>query len=287
MSQPTTGPLDLPLDAHLHTDLSPDADVPIDLHAAAARERGVAELAITDHLDFDPRAPAYAFTDYERRLRVVREAAERWDGRPRILFGVEITYRSRDEAAIREHLASHPYDYTIGSVHLGPDSPFRNRDEAGAWCAGKTPREASAWYWDDVEAAIRSELFDTIGHLDFVKRYLVDHLGPFDSAEHADIYERLLRPLADSGAALEVNSSGLRQSPGETYPPPAAVERYRELGGRQVTAGTDAHRLVNFGFGLAEAYRILEAAGFEALARGRTSRPVELPSRTTGGARPR
>ena len=49
---------DLPLDAHLHTDQSPDSDVPIDDYGAAGgRARRIAELAITDHVDFDPRGP--------------------------------------------------------------------------------------------------------------------------------------------------------------------------------------------------------------------------------------
>jgi histidinol phosphatase-like PHP family hydrolase len=38
---------DLPLDAHLHTDLSPDSSVPIDTYAAAAVERGIAERVMT------------------------------------------------------------------------------------------------------------------------------------------------------------------------------------------------------------------------------------------------
>jgi histidinol-phosphatase (PHP family) len=268
--------LDLPLDAHLHTDLSPDADVPLDAYAAEARARSVAELAITDHLDFDPTAPAFAFVDYERRIRTVREAAERWAGQPEIRFGVEITYTRRYEATIREHLASHPYDFVIGSVHLTSESPFQTRQQAAKWCAGKTHREAGAWYWDQVEGAARSGLFDALGHLDFIKRYLVDHLGPFAFEPHADLYERVLVALVESGTALEVNSSGLRQEAGETYPPAAAVDRFRALGGRAVTAGSDAHRIHTFGFGLPEAYGIVGRAGFEALTFRRGDGPVAV-----------
>ncbi|HEX5465961.1 MAG TPA: histidinol-phosphatase HisJ family protein [Candidatus Limnocylindrales bacterium] len=281
---PTPDRLDLPLDAHLHTDLSPDADVPIDLYAAAAREREVAELMITDHLDFDPRAPAFAFTDYERRRRVVGEAAERWAGRPIIRFGVEITYERRFEDDIRAHLASHAYDFIIGSVHVGPDSPFRDRTAAARWCADKTPREASQPYWKEVEAAARSGLFDTLGHLDFIKRYLVPYLGPFAYEPHADLYERVLTALVESGTALEVNSSGLRQEALETYPPRAAVERFRALGGQRVTAGSDAHRLDHFGFGLSEAYGLLERSGFAALAWRRGALPLDGPLPVAPGA---
>ncbi len=68
---------DLPLDTHLHTDLSPDSDVPIDVYCALAVDRGIAELAITDHVDFDPRDEAYGFTDFATRERHVRDASQR------------------------------------------------------------------------------------------------------------------------------------------------------------------------------------------------------------------
>ena len=92
---------DLPLDAHLHTDLSPDSKVPLELYAAQAFERGIPEIAITDHLDFMPGAPAYEYADYGKRERMVRDAAERWAGRVTIRFGVELTYESRTRTTIR------------------------------------------------------------------------------------------------------------------------------------------------------------------------------------------
>ena len=64
---------DLPLDAHLHTDLSPDSAVPVDVYAALAVELGIRELAITDHVDFDRRDPAYDYASFARRERTVRE----------------------------------------------------------------------------------------------------------------------------------------------------------------------------------------------------------------------
>ena len=75
----------------------------------------------------------------------------------------------------------------------------------------------------------------------------------------------MLRELAESGTALEVNSSGLRHSIGETYPGPWAVRRFRELGGTRVTMGSDAHLPDSFAFGLEEACEILAAAGFDRL----------------------
>lgn len=269
---------DLPLDAHLHTDLSPDSNVPIDVYAALAVERGIAELAITDHVDFEPSAAAFAFVGFQTRERVVREAAERWADRVAIRFGCELTYDRGHEEAIREHLARHRYDFTIGSVHIGVRSPFtkglvRAHLESGQF------HEVMAPYFDEVEAAARSGLFDTLGHLDVVKRYAASWVAPAAFAAAPELYEPVLRALIESGTGLEVNTSGLRQAPGETYPAPWVVARFRELGGTAVTAGSDAHWVESFGHGLGTGYRIASEAGFDTLSfrRGGDRVAVAIP----------
>jgi histidinol-phosphatase (PHP family) len=265
---------DLPLDAHLHTDLSPDADVPIDVYAALAVERGVDELAITDHVDFDPRAQAYG-PDVATRERVVRDAAERWADRVAIRFGVEITYESAREAEIRDHLAATHYDFIIGSVHVMSYSPWA-QDRVAAFVAGRSLAGVVQPYFDEVIAAARSGLFDTIGHLDYVKRYLIPHISPAELAAAPELYEPVLRVLVEEGVALEVNTSGLRQAPRETYPTAAVVARFRELGGRRVTAGSDAHRARAFAFGLESAYAMVARAGFHDLAFRRGGQPLRI-----------
>jgi histidinol-phosphatase (PHP family) len=271
---------DLPLDSHLHTDLSPDSKVPIDVYAAQAVERGIAELAITDHVDFDPRGAAYRYVPFEVRERTVREAAERWADRVTIRFGAELTYERRWEADIAEHLRRHHYDFVIGSVHIGPDSPYRAQTVA-SWVAGRTLPEIVAPYFTEVEAAARSGLFDTLGHLDFVKRYLHPHVLPLDLAAAPELYEPILKALVESGMALEVNTSGLRQTPAETYPAALVVSRFHQLGGKGVTAGSDAHQAPSFAFGLEDGYRIASAAGFSELVfrRGGERVAVDLPAR--------
>ena len=272
---------DLPLDAHLHTDLSPDSNVPIDVYAAAALERGIAELAITDHLDFEPGAPAFGYSTFADRERVVRSAAERWGPRGvSIRFGVELTYDRSWEAEIRDHLAGHAYDYTIGSVHDRVDSPYHPSRVRG-WVAGRSLAEIVEPSFSEVEAAARSGLFDALGHLDVVKRYLHPHVTTADLAAAPELYEPILRALVDSGTALEINTSGLRHPVAETYPPAAIVARFRELGGRAVTVGSDAHRPDQFAWALADGYEEAVAAGFEALAfrRGGERVTVSIPRR--------
>ena len=268
---------DLPLDAHLHTDLSPDSDVPIDVYGALAVESGIAEIAITDHVDFDPRDPAWEYRSFADRERTVREAAERWADRGvAIRFGVELTYNRSWEDDIRNHLGRHAYDFTIGSVHDWPGSPYRGRDVVERWVAGRSVAEIVEPYVVEVTAAARSGLFDTIGHLDVVKRYVMPHVSPAQLAAAPELFEPALVALVESGTALEVNTSGLRHPAGETYPSPGLVARFRELGGRRLTAGSDAHRAHAFAFALEDGYRVAAGAGFRELTFRRGAEPVAV-----------
>jgi histidinol-phosphatase (PHP family) len=270
---------DLPLDAHLHTEQSPDSAVPIDVYASLAVERGIAEIAITDHVDFDPRDPAYEYTRFDDRERVVRGAAERWARQGvTIRFGAELTYNRRWEADVRAHLRRYHYDYTIGSVHDWPESPYWT-SRVREWIAAHSLDEIVAPYYAEIIAAARSGLFDTIGHLDVVKRYLHPYVTAAHLAERPDLQEPALRAIIESGAALEVNSSGLRYPGAETYPAAHVVARFRELGGERVVVGSDAHSAGSFAGRLDESYRHLAGAGFEALSfrRGADEERIPIP----------
>lgn len=271
--------MSFPLDAHLHTDQSPDSAVPIDVYAALAVEQGIPEICITDHVDFDPRDPAFEYTRFEDRERVVRGAAERWAKQGvTIRFGAELTYNQRWEADVRAHLARYRYDYMIGSVHDWPESPYWP-SRVRAWVEGRSLDEVVAPYYAEIVAAARSGLFDTIGHLDVVKRYLHPYITAADLAARPDLQEPALRAIVESGTALEVNSSGLRYPGAETYPSAAVVARYRELGGERVVVGSDAHAGGSFAHRLGEAYGHLIGARFDHLTfrRGAEKVRIEVP----------
>ena len=279
---PAEPPLGLPLDAHLHTDQSPDSSVPIDVYGARAVELGIAEICITDHVDFDPRDPAYRYTRFEDRERTVRAAAERWAREGvTIRFGAELTYNTKWEQDARDHLRRYRYDYVIGSVHDWPESPYWP-SRVRAWVEGQSLDDVVAPYYEQIIAAARSGLFDTIGHLDVVRRYLYPMITTADLATRPDLPERALLAIVESGTALEVNSSGLRYPGAETYPSAAVVARFRELGGERVVVGSDAHSRGSFAAKLDRSYGHIQAAGFEALTfrRGGERVQIGVPART-------
>lgn len=266
----------LPLDAHLHTELSHDSDVHIDEYARQAMERGIAELAITDHVDFSPTAPGFGSTTFAQRERYVREAAARWaDHGVTIRFGVEITWDSAWEAAIRSHLATSAYDFVIGSVHIYRDSVYAE-DNVASWVAGRPLAEVMAPYFDEVVRGARSGLFDVMGHIDFVKRFLVPHVTPADLAGAPELYEPILDALIEGGTGLEINTSGWRTPAAESFPSPAIVARFHEKGGRAITIGSDSHRPEQFAWALGDGYDAARGAGFEKMTFRRGEGPVDI-----------
>ena len=131
----------LPLDAHLHTNLSPDSEVQIDTFASQAVERGIAEIAITDHVDFEPGAPAHRYASFADRERTVREAGDRWaDHGLAIRFGAEITWDSRWADDIRDHI--------VGLVAEIPDP-----DQLGALYVAGQPRAVDLLVDDSIAIA--------------------------------------------------------------------------------------------------------------------------------------
>jgi histidinol-phosphatase (PHP family) len=268
---------DLPLDAHVHTRWSHDSAVEIDDHARRAVELRLAELAITDHVDFSPTAPGFGSSTFAERERAVRDAAERWAEHDlAIRFGAEITWDSAWADDIREHLASNAYDFVIGSVHIYRGSPY-SADNVAGWVAGRSLADVVAPYFAEVVAAARSDLFDVIGHMDFVKRFLVPHVTPADLAGAPELYEPLLDALIESGTGLEVNTSGLRSPAEETFPSPEVVARFHEKGGRAITIGSDAHLVDSLAWALQDGYDAAREAGFAAMTFRRGGDRVAVP----------
>jgi histidinol-phosphatase (PHP family) len=116
-----------------------------------------------------------------------------------------------------------------------------------------------------------------IGHLDIVKRYGVQHYGPFDPGRYAEAIDAVLRACVDTGIGLEINTSGLRGPPRETFPTLPVLCRYRELGGEILTIGSDAHTAGDLARDIPQALDLAAAAGFRAIALFVDRQPTWLP----------
>jgi histidinol-phosphatase (PHP family) len=271
------------LDYHLHSTCSTDGISTIAQYCRRAAEQGFVEIGFCEHADFDPRDRSYGFFDYalfRRQIEAQQRATMGYGDSPAIRAAVEVTYQASREEAIRAFLKGKELDYVIGSVHLVEDGrEWAMVSEEGRcehYFARRSVREAYQPYFAEVRRAVESGLFDFIGHLDLVKRYGVRYYGPFDLSLFAAEVCAILELAVERGVGLEINTSGLRQAPHETYPGLEVLKWYRELGGQILTIGSDAHSVEDLGKGIAKALGLAREAGFETIALFEKREPRQL-----------
>jgi histidinol-phosphatase (PHP family) len=165
-------------------------------------------------------------------------------------------------------------------VHLVEDGQewamISEEGKCEGYFAQRSVCEAYQPYFAEVRRAVESGLFDLIGHFDIAKRYGVRCYGPFDLSLFAAEVRESLELAVERGVGLEINTSGLRQAPHETYPGLEVLRWYRELGGRILTIGSDAHLVKDLGKGISDALDLAREAGFEAITLFEKREPRQL-----------
>ena len=69
--------------------------------------------------------------------------------------------------------------------------------------------------------------------------------------------------VIEKGKGIEINTSGLRQKFGDTFPSFEYIKLYRELGGEIITIGSDAHSMNYLGYKFKIIPDYLMDAGFD------------------------
>jgi histidinol-phosphatase (PHP family) len=220
-------------------------------------------------LDLDPRDEGYGYLkplDYAREIAAAQAAAPE----VRLRQGIELNYQPGLAEQARSWQEGYRWDYVVLSVHLVDYADgwaiVSDPSAMGAYFSGHSQRQAYLPYFEDLLRAAQSGLGDVLGHLDLVKRYGSVHYGPLRPTDFEEEIRAVLRAAIDSGLGLELNTSGLRQSPGEPYPSLPVLRWYREMGGELLTIGSDAHRVEDLGADMDEAPALARQAGFRALA---------------------
>jgi histidinol-phosphatase (PHP family) len=230
-----------------------------------ARERGLREIGFADHLPlyFHPpgrRPPDLAMADVELPEYVADVLALR-KANPDlpIRLGIEADFIPGKEKQLAALLERYPFDYVLGSVHYidgwGFDHPDF-RDGYRDWEADALYRR----YFELLQAAARSGLFDSLAHPDLLKKFDYRPVGDITS-----LYRETVAVIAEAGVCIEVNTAGLRVPAGEIYPHPTFLRFCREFH-VPATLGSDAHTPEQVGSGFPEAIALLEQAGYREIA---------------------
>ncbi|MDO4615156.1 MAG: histidinol-phosphatase HisJ family protein [Lachnospiraceae bacterium] len=247
-------------DTHVHSAFSGDSEEEMEVTIGRAISMGMPYLTFTDHMDLDfPDCGVSMIFDPAAYMEKIAELKEKYREKIQIYAGIELGLQPHLSARFRELLHTYPFDFVIGSQHLvnGSDPYYPETFD------GKTDEEVYRAYFADVLNSLRSfSDFDTLGHLDYVVRYGRNKAASYSYSAYADQIDEILKLLVEKEIALEINTAGLRQGLGFPNPHPDVLRRYKQLGGKYVTIGSDAHESSVLGSGFEEAKEILKECGF-------------------------
>ena len=256
-------------DCHLHTDNSFDSETPAERVVQRARELGIEYIAITDHCDI------LEWSDFNiaRSNAQAAELNQKFDDIT-VLRGIELgePLQAPEQTAIALGLCE--YDFVLCSLHNirnEEDFYFLHPDAEQA-------QELITRYFDELLETVRWNEFDSLAHFTYPLRYITDRDGvQVDMERYQPVIREILSTLAENGKALEINTSGLRSPRGFLLPTVDYIRQFRELGGRYITLGSDAHVPEHMAIGMKEGIAAAKEAGFHCATVYINRQPAEVP----------
>lgn len=241
-------------ESHCHTPLCQHAIGEPAEYAAMAELRGLKGIIFTDHCPLPDRISADVRMrpeEYDRYVQMIAETREEFAGRVDVRLGLESDYYPGVEPWLERLHAKVPLNHVLGSVHPQV-SHYRLHYFHG------DPFAYQQIYFAHLAEAAETKLFDTLAHPDLVKNEAPDH---WELTRIRPYIEQALDRIADTGVAMELNTSGVNKAIREMNPGPMILEMIRERG-IPIVIGADAHRPSRVADGYATAMRQLQGIGF-------------------------
>lgn len=256
------------IDCHDHTCYSPDSERTPREAVEEAVGLGIGVLAFTEHMDLgfpnDKRPEGELIFDYRvtrKYFEDIEALREEFRGKIEIIAGIEAGFTPGDEAETAARLAELPFEYVINSVHIchGLDCYW------AGYFDGYTKERAYGEYLDAVRASLDAPYpFHTVGHLGYISRPAPYEPKKLVYEEYADKLDDILRTMIARDKILELNSSvaSLEKEGEICLPHPSVLRRYRELGGKLITFGSDSHARGRMGKNYDKVAELAKSEGF-------------------------
>lgn len=241
-------------ETHSHTPLCKHAHgLPLQ-YAEQAYSKGLAGLIVTCHNPMPDgfSAPVRMLVEeFDQYLQIIDDALQSMQGRLEVHTGLEADFYPGYESWLEQQLSSFDFAYVLGSVH--PQIPeYRKR----YWTGDALDYQRT--YFRLLADAAETQLFDCLSHPDLVKNETPESWN--EQQILPDICRALDR-IAQTGVAMEINTSGANKAIPQINPFPAMLKEMcvRDI---PVVIGSDAHVPGRVADGFLEALDLAEEAGY-------------------------
>ncbi len=259
-------------DTHVHTQFSSDSQEPMENMVKRGIELGLKEIYFTDHMDLDfPKQYKYDFLfDIHAQQAGISRLDKKYS---------EITLYRGIELGLQPHLAKqadqllseNSFDYVIGSVHVvdGLDPYYPEYWE------GKNSEEAGILHYFETALSCLETMhnFDSFGHLDYIIRYAPSGPKNYSYKRYCDVIDAILISLIQNGKSLEMNTSGYKKN-GFSNPHLDIIKRYLELGGENITIGSDGHDTLHLSLDFETAFYECRKIGLSSYTTYQNRKPI-------------
>lgn len=264
-------------DFHIHTNNSHDSRQTTDEVCLAAKSKGLRGIAITDHVDMGVCFTPGTYENMARCIDEVKAARQKYD--IEIYQGIELAEYNLDPEGAKKILELCNYDVILGSVHY---VSYDNLSMAYSCIDFSSYTEE--WihgfmksYFDCVLNMAENVDIDVLTHITCPVRYISGKYGcRLDISDYNSQIRKILETIIKNNIALEINTSGLGSGLNDFMPGENIIKLYRELGGRLVTIGSDAHIPDRIGCGITDAKELLKSLDFKSYHYYKNRSPYEV-----------
>lgn len=275
-------------DNHNHSQFSFDGKKSsVEECARTALSKGLSGVAFTDHCDFfvpevkakseNPVPEVFDINEQQEEIDRVQALIDSEKGHNgfKILKGIEVGMHENHHEDIQRMLAANSFDQIIASIHyLDGTDPFYGR-----YYDDKDWKNAYGRYLETIYKEMTwMQDFDIMGHYDYVVRYAPYPQTCITYKDFSDIFDEMLRYLAQEGKALEINTKSYQLYKGrEVILDTDVLLRYKELGGEIISLGSDSHNPERVGENFAHFAEFLKSLGFRWSAHYEKRKLIQLP----------
>lgn len=263
-------------DYHLHCEYSDDSNEPMENQIQEAITLGLDEMCFTDHVDYgikrdwdDPEGIiirhaiehgkevdlVLANVNYPKYFEALNMYQKKYASSISIKKGLEFGIQSITVDAYEKLYASYQddLDFVLFSMHQVNNLEFWTQD----FQKGKTQKEYNDEYYKEIYQTMQIfHHYSCLAHLDLLARYDENGIYPFENEK--DIIAEILKYAIRDGKGIEINTSSWKYGLKDTQPSRAILKLYKDLGGKIITVGSDAHETKYLASHIKDAYAILK-----------------------------
>lgn len=282
-------------DYHLHSIFSDDSREPMESQVRQGIKLGLDEMCFTDHVDYgvkrdwdDPRGIEWrkgdgisssqetqeplANVDYPKYFAEIERLRAQYGSEITLRAGLEFGIQSITVAAYEKLFAKYQdkLDFVLFSMHQVDNLEFWSQD----FQRGRSQQEYNELYYQEILKTMKLfKNYSVLAHLDLLARY--DKAGIYPFAKVRDLIAEILRQAIADGKGIEVNTSSWHYGLADTQPSRNILKLYKDLGGKIITVGSDAHQTSFLADHIKDVYAILrDEIGFTEIATFEHMTPV-------------